>query len=99
MPFRGDRFAFAILSAAFLSAIGTGVLVASAVRTLEQTLLVSFFVLFPVPFLSGTVASIESMPLALQWLSRVLWPQLLWMLFLGTVWFAGSAALFRRRLA
>ncbi len=72
VPFRGDPLTFGILSAAFLlSAIGTGVLIASAVRTLQQTLLVSFFVLFPVLFLSGTITPIESMPLALQWLSRL----------------------------
>lgn len=122
VPFRGDPLTFAIVSAAFLlSAIGTGVLIASGVRTLQQALLVSFLVLFPVLFLSGTMTPIESMPWWLQELSRlsplryyneallgvflkgvglrVLWPQLVWMLGLGSVLFAGSALFFRRRLA
>lgn len=67
VPFRGSPVDFALLSAVFLvSAIGTGVLIASAVRTLQQALLVAFFVLFPVMFLSGTMTPIESMPDFLQ---------------------------------
>jgi ABC-2 type transport system permease protein len=38
-------------------------------RTLQQALLLSFFGLFPLMFLSGTVAPVESMPEALQVLS------------------------------
>jgi len=45
------------------------VLIASATRTLQQALLLSFFGLFPMMFLSGTVAPVESMPDALQTLS------------------------------
>ncbi len=44
-------------------------LIASATRTLQQALLLSFFGLFPMMFLSGTVAPVESMPEALQTLS------------------------------
>lgn len=95
-------------------------MIATFVRTLQQALLVSFFVFVPVLFLSGTMTPIESMPASLQLLSRlspvryymesllgvflkgvgleVLWPQLLWMLGLGTLRFRGSAAFFRRRL-
>ncbi len=121
VPFRGDPITFAIVSAAFLvSAIATGVAIATFVRTLQQALLVTFFVLVPVLFLSGTMTPIESMPASLQLLSRlspvryymeallgvflkgvgleVLWPQLVWMLGLGAVLFAGSALFFRRRL-
>lgn len=122
VPLRGDPLTLAILSAALLtSAVATGVLIASAVRTLQQALLVAFFVLFPVLFLSGTMTPIESMPAALQQISRasplryymdallgvflkgvgldVLWPQLLWMIGIGSVLFLGSALLFKRRLA
>jgi ABC-2 type transport system permease protein len=122
VPLRGDPLTLAILSAALLtSAVATGVLIASAVRTLQQALLAAFFVLFPVLFLSGTMTPIESMPAALQQFSRAsplryymdallgvflkgvgletLWPQLLWMLGIGSVLFFGSALLFRRRLA
>lgn len=70
VPFRGDVLTLAIVSAVFLvSAIGTGVLIASGVRTLQQALLVAFFALFVVAFLSGTMTPIESMPPVLQWLS------------------------------
>lgn len=73
VPLRGDPWTFALMSAVFLvSAIGTGVLIASAVRTLQQALLVSFFVLFPVLFLSGAMTPIESMPRILQELSRLI---------------------------
>lgn len=72
VPLRGDPLTFSILSAAFLlSAIGTGVLIATMVRTLQQALLVTFFVLVPVMFLSGTMTPIESMPRLLQLLSRL----------------------------
>ncbi len=122
VPFRGDLVTLAIVSAAFLlSAIGIGVLISSLVRTLQQALLSAFFVIFPLAFLSGTMTPIDSMPRALQLLTRinplryyeetlfgillkgvgleVLWPQLLWMLGMGAVLFAGSMVLFRRRLA
>jgi len=70
VPFRGDVVTFAVVSAVFLvSAIGTGVLIASSVRTLQQALLVAFFALFVVAFLSGTMTPIESMPPVLQRLS------------------------------
>lgn len=121
VPFRGDPLTFAVLSAAFLvSAIGTGVVIASVTRTLQQALLVSVFILFPILFLSGTMTPIESMPELLQTLSRlsplryyneallavflkgvglrILWPELVWMLGLGAVLYAGSYAVFRRRL-
>lgn len=72
VPFRGDLITFVVLSLAFLSsAIATGVLIASLVRTLQQALLVSFFVLIPVMFLSGTITPIESMPPLIQALSRL----------------------------
>lgn len=72
VPFRGDPLTFAVLSAAFLvSAIGTGVVIASVTRTLQQALLVAVFVLFPILFLSGTMTPIESMPELLQTLSRL----------------------------
>jgi ABC-2 type transport system permease protein len=121
VPFRGDPGTLALLSFVFLlGAVATGVLIASAVRTLQQALFVAFFVLFPILFLSGTITPIESMPPALQIFSlfsplrhymdallgvflkgvglRVLWPQLVWMLGLGTAVFVLSMIVFRRRL-
>lgn len=72
VPFRGEPITFLVMSAALLlGAIATGVLIAATVRTTQQALLVAFFVLFPILFLSGTMTPIESMPRALQALSRI----------------------------
>jgi len=70
VPLRGSLLLFLALTSLFLlSAIGLGVLVASISRTLQQALLLSFFGLFPIMFLSGTLVPVESMPDFLQWLS------------------------------
>ncbi len=67
VPLRGSLALFLGLTAIFLlSAIALGVLVASISRTLQQALLLSFFGLFPLMFLSGTLAPVESMPEILQ---------------------------------
>jgi len=58
------------LTAIFLlSAIGLGVLIAAVSRTLQQALLLAFFGLFPVMFLSGSLTPVDAMPDALQTLS------------------------------
>lgn len=70
VPLRGSLILFIVLTALFLlSAIGIGVLIAAVCRTLQQALLLSFFGLFPIMFLSGTMAPIASMPDFLQRLS------------------------------
>ncbi len=67
VPMRGSVALFVATTAVFLvSAVGLGVLVASITRTLQQALLVAFFGLFPLLFLSGTLVPVESMPRALQ---------------------------------
>lgn len=67
VPLRGSLPLFMALTAVFLlSAIAIGVLIAALSRTLQQALLLSFFVLFPMMFLSGTLAPVESMPEVLQ---------------------------------
>lgn len=72
VPFRGGVGTFLLLSAAFLlSATAVGLVIAALARTLQQALLVAFFVLFPVMFLSGTMTPIESMPAVLQAGSRL----------------------------
>jgi ABC-2 type transport system permease protein len=64
--------AFLIATSTFLvSAIATGVLIGTLTTTLQQALLVSFFVLFPVLFLSGTMTPIESMPAPIELASRL----------------------------
>lgn len=67
VPLRGSLVLFLGLTALFLvSTVAIGVLIAAVSRTLQQALLLSFFGLFPIMFLSGTVAPVESMPEALQ---------------------------------
>ncbi len=67
VPLRGSLALFLGLTAIFLlSAIALGVLIASVSRTLQQALLLSFFGLFPLLFLSGTLVPVESMPEPLQ---------------------------------
>lgn len=70
VPVRGSLPLFFALTALFLlSAIGLGVLVAAISRTLQQALLLAFFGLFPLMFLSGTMVPVENMPNLLQQLS------------------------------
>ena len=67
VPLRGSLPFFLAMTALFLlSAIGVGVLIATMARTLQQALLLAFFGLFPIMFLSGTLVPIESMPPFLQ---------------------------------
>jgi len=67
VPLAGSLGLFMALTGVFLvSAIGLGVLVAAVARTLQQALLLAFFGLFPLLFLSGTIAPVENMPEVLQ---------------------------------
>ncbi|OUS11371.1 hypothetical protein A9Q89_09155 [Gammaproteobacteria bacterium 53_120_T64] len=67
VPIKGSMLLFVFLMAIFLvSAIAIGVLIASITKTLQQTLLLCFFGLFPILFLSGTMTPTESMPAFLQ---------------------------------
>lgn len=70
VPLTGSLALFLVLTLLFLlSAIGLGVLVAAVAGTLQQALLLAFFGLFPVMFLSGTLVPVESMPGVLERLS------------------------------
>lgn len=72
VPMRGNFGFFLLQSAIFLeSAIALGVFIGVYSQTLQQALLLSFFGLFPILFLSGTVTPIESMPAFLQALSAL----------------------------
>ena len=69
---RGSLLLFLALMAVFLiSAIAIGVMIASITKTLQQTLLLCFFGLFPVMFMSGTMTPIDSMPEFLQPLTLI----------------------------
>lgn len=70
VPLRGSLVLFMALTAIFLlSAIAIGVAVATVAKTLQQALLLAFFGLFPLMFLSGSLVPVESMPEVLQRLS------------------------------
>jgi ABC-2 type transport system permease protein len=55
----------------FFSAMGLGAYVGALARNLQQTLLMTFALLFPMIFLSGTIVPIENMPVGMRWLTYV----------------------------
>ncbi len=70
VPLRGNALLFYAISVLmFMSSSGIGVLLGTIARTMQQTLMLAFFILFPVAFLSGTIVPIGNMPRLLQWLS------------------------------
>ncbi len=70
VPLRGSLLLFFALSQlAFLSSAGIGILIATQAKNMQQALLLVFFILFPMVFLSGTILPIETMPPALPTLS------------------------------
>lgn len=67
VPMKGDVPTLLVLTLVFLlSAVSLGVFVAAVTETLQQAMLLGFFGLFPLMFLSGTIAPVESMPAWLQ---------------------------------
>jgi|SRR5579859_4689588 len=67
---RGSLGLFFGLSVLMLfSSMGLGAFVGAIARNLLQTLLLTFFMLFTLGFLAGTVVPVTNMPLPLQWLS------------------------------
>ena len=70
VPLRGSLLLFYAISVLmFLSSSGIGVLMGTIAQNMQQTLLLAFFILFPLAFLSGTMVPINNMPLFLQWLT------------------------------
>lgn len=70
VPLRGSLGLFFLASAlALVAFMGTGIFISTFAANLQQALLISFFVLFPLMFLSGTIVPVESMPPAMQYLS------------------------------
>lgn len=60
---------FALSTLAFLVSAGIGIWIATMVKSLQQALMLSFFILFPVLFLSGSLTPVSAMPVWLQWIS------------------------------
>jgi ABC-2 type transport system permease protein len=70
VPFQGNFILFLGLSALYLFVgIGIGMMLATLCQTQQQVVLTSFFVNLPLIQLSGAIAPIESMPIALKYLS------------------------------
>jgi ABC-2 type transport system permease protein len=70
VPLRGSLLLFYGISVLmFLSSSGIGVLMGTVAQNMQQTLLLAFFILFPLAFLSGTMVPISNMPRFLQWLT------------------------------
>ena len=68
VPLRGNVFLFYGISVLmFMSSSGIGVFLGTVARNMQQTLMLAFFILFPLAFLSGTVVPISNMPPFLQW--------------------------------
>jgi len=68
-PFNTLFLFIALSTLAFLATVGIGIWIATYARNQMQALLLSFFVLFPMMFLSGTITPVVAMPMWLQWLS------------------------------
>ncbi len=70
VPLRGSLGLYFTLSTlAFIVAAGLGVAVGTVTNTMQQALLLGFFIIFPMMFLAGMMSPLENMPAALQWLS------------------------------
>ncbi len=68
VPLKGSALLFYGISLLmFMSSSGIGVLIGTLARNMQQTLMLAFFILFPLAFLSGTVVPISNMPRVLQW--------------------------------
>jgi len=70
VPLSGSLALFVVASAlALASFLAIGFFIGTLAQTLQQALLLTFFVLFPLMFLSGTIVPLESAPLAMRALS------------------------------
>jgi ABC-2 type transport system permease protein len=71
-PMRGNLvFFYGITIVAFVASSGIGILIATVSRNVQQALLMGFFIIFPLIFLSGTISPVQNMPEFLQLLTYV----------------------------
>lgn len=69
-PMHGSLWLFFGLSLLlFITSMGLGAYIGAVARNLQQTLLLTFALLFPMLFLSGTIVPVENMPPAMHWLT------------------------------
>ena len=70
VPIRGSLGLFFLMSALFLfTSLGMGLFIGTVSQNLQQALLLSFFSIFPILVISGTVVPVEAMPYPIQMLS------------------------------
>ena len=62
---------FALSTLIFVVSAGLGVAIGTLANTMQQALLLSFFFIFPMIYLSGMMSPLYNMPIVLQWLSLV----------------------------
>jgi ABC-2 type transport system permease protein len=73
VPINGSVALLLALAALFLmSSLGIGLLVSSAAHTQQEAMMMAFFTILPSVFLSGFMFPIASMPVVLQWFSKVI---------------------------
>lgn len=72
VPLAGNLALFIAISAIALAGfLCIGFFIGTLAENLQQALLLAFFVLFPLMFLSGTISPLESAPRLIQWLSAL----------------------------
>ncbi|HKP16274.1 MAG TPA: ABC transporter permease [Gemmatimonadaceae bacterium] len=72
VPMRGSVFlVFGTASVYLLAALGVGLLVSTMVRTQQQAMFVTFFILLIYLLMSGLFTPVRSMPTWAQWFARV----------------------------
>ena len=72
VPFHGSLVLFFAMSfLLFFTSMGLGAYIGAVAHNLLQTLLLTFALLFPMTFLSGTLVPVENMPTVMQWITYV----------------------------
>jgi ABC-2 type transport system permease protein len=73
VPINGSVALLLALAALFLlSSLGIGLLVSSVAHTQQEAMMMAFFTILPSVFLSGFMFPVASMPIVLQWFSKVI---------------------------
>lgn len=73
VPINGSVLLLVALAGLFLlSALGIGLLVSTVARTQQEAMMLAFFTILPSVFLSGFMFPIASMPVPLQWVSKLI---------------------------
>ncbi len=73
VPINGSVLLLVTLAGLFLlSALGIGLLVSTVARTQQEAMMLAFFTILPSVFLSGFMFPIASMPVPLQWASKLI---------------------------